>query len=1040
MKTIIQKNLKYMVLLPLILWQTNVLAQQNIHGKVIDGKTSQALPGVNIVVKGTTNGTATDPNGNYSLSVSASNDTLIYSYIGYQSQTVPIMGRSEINVKLMSRALQGKQLVVIGYGTQQKRDLTGSISTVNSKQFKKNVTPSIGDALQGRVAGVSVQNSGTPGAAPYVKIRGPATFGNNQPLYVVDGVPVGGIQDFDLSDVKSIQVLKDASAAAIYGSRAANGVIIITTKQGQKGKVKVNYNGYYGSQSIVKRYDMLNSTQYQKFDDLILQNAGWSIPPANDPNSSNYVDPNKVNTNWQNAAFVPATIQKHDITISGGTKNSTYALSGSYFDQGGTLKGPGPSFNRYTGRINVDNTFGKFEVKSSAYYANWKKINLTGLHGASPIFDILHAIPIQPIYDPNNVGGYSGTDGQIEPTISLNVIGANNLLQSNTNVDRFLGSITAKYNFMSNLYYKMQYSYDNSFVKGFQFIPDYNLGFFYNNSNAKLDVNEDRYNTQIVQNTLHYKKDIGDNHIGLMVGYTQTVSNHNNLHGHAEGYTQPYFEVLNAGTQNKNTSGYQQKNTLRSFLGRLTYNYKDTYLVNGTLRRDGSSRFSPKHKYGIFPSISLGWRISNESFFNSISFLKKNVNDLKLRASYGKLGNQDIGDYAYTAFINNYAHYEFNGNMAQGDIQVSLANPNIQWETNISRDIGLDIGLLNDKVTLNIDYYNNLAENILVQVPIPPSTGSVSAPTINAASLLNKGLEFSADYKGSKGAFHYDVSGNLSTLHNKVLSLGQGNSAIYGNGTKTVVGGSIGEFYGYVTNGIFQNWDQVYNYATQNQAPNGGRNSVTAQTHTAPGDFKFKDLNGDGKITADGDRTFLGSPIPKFKYGFNANLSYKNWDMSIFFQGVYGNKILNRMRQLVQDEAGYGNYDTYVYNNHWTSQNHSNTVPRPVYGDPNNNGRNSNRWLEDGSYLQLKNLQIGYTIPHKISNKVGINNLRIYVQGQNVFTITKYSGYSPIISHVLTGVSRGGPSGTADGLFSRGVDVGSYPQPRTLSLGLTLGF
>jgi len=1025
MKTYLQHRIRVLFFLPLLLWQTNVFAQQTVTGVVKDAKTMESLPGVNILVKGTTNGTSTGVKGEFTLTPQSLSDTLVFSYVGYKTQMVPLNGRTQINVMLQQQTLMGQQMVVVGYGVQKKQDLTGSISVINSDNFKKDVTPSIGDALQGRMAGVTVQTSGDPGAAPIIKIRGPATFSDNSPLYVVDGVPVGGIQDFNLDDVASIQVLKDASAAAIYGSRAANGVVIITTKQGKKGPVKVDYKAYYGTQSITGRYKMINSKQYQTLDNLELTNAGMAIAPANDPSSQYYVDPNKINTNWQDATFKSATVQNHNLTISGGDQNSTFAITGNYFNQGGTIQGPGPDFTRYSGRINSDHTFGKFKVSESVYYAHWDKINLTGLHLTSPIMDIVHALPTQPIYDPNRVGGYSGTNANIRKAISLNVIGANNLLENTTKVNRFLGKLSAQYSFTKDLYYKVQFSYDHSNVSGFNFIPQYDLGFFYTNDIAKLDMNRNEYSTQLLENTLHYKKDLGNNHFTVLVGYTQQQDKFNTIDGHAEGYTQPYFKVLNAGSENKTTTGFQNENGLRSYLGRVTYNYNDTYLINGTIRYDGSSRFSSSHKYGTFPSVSAGWRLSNESFFNNIAFLKKNVNNLKIRASWGTMGNQNIGDYAYSAYINSNANYNFNNTLVNGATQIALADPNIKWETTVSRDVGLDLGMWNDKLDLTVDYYNNLSKDILLQVPIPMSVGAVGYPTVNAASLLNKGLEFSLEYRNSAGALNYDVSANLATLKNKVLSLGEGNKPIYGNMSKTEVGQPIGQIYGYVMEGIFQNQQEVQNHAYQ-------------EPGTAPGDIMFKDLNGDGVITSE-DRTYLGSAIPKFTYGFNANLSYKNWDLSMFIQGSYGNKIVNRVRQTIELMDGYGNYDQYVYNNHWTPQNHSTTVPRAIFSDPNNNGRDSQRWVEDGSYLRLQNIQIGYTLPKKLLSQFGISNIRVYAQGQNVLTLTKYTGYSPVISSV--NAAYDGPIGGGnDGLFSRGVDVGAYPQPRTLSMGISLDF
>ncbi|HKK45023.1 MAG TPA: TonB-dependent receptor [Balneolaceae bacterium] len=1017
------------------------MAQHTVTGSVKDASTNKGLPGVNILVQGTTQGTSTDAKGHYELTAPSATDTLIFSFIGYQTRKVPIKGRSQINLTMQPQTISGKQMVVVGYGTQQKEDITGSISTVKSKNLKNTTSPMLGDALQGRVAGVSVQNSGTPGSAPKVKIRGPSTFGNNEPLYVVDGVPVGGIQDFDLNDIKSIQVLKDASAAAIYGTQAANGVVLITTKNGQKGKVRVSYNGYYGLENITQRYNMLNSRQYQKLDNEELRNANMPLAPANDPNSQYYVDPSSINTNWQDATFTTANTQNHSLTVSGGGENGSFAITGNYFNEGNTIKGPGPDYTRYSGRVNSDYTFGKFKVSEKMYYAHWDKTNLTGLHLTSPITDILHALPTQPIYSDTRLGGYSGTDSDIRKAISLNVIGANNLLESHTNTNRFLGAVTGQYNILDNLYYKVRFSYDHSLVSGKRFTPRYDLGFFYQNDIAKLDENRDKSTTQIVQNTLHYEQDFGSHHIKAFIGYTQQISEFNTIDGHAEGYSRPYFKVLSAGTENQTSTGTKNSHTLRSFLGRINYSYKDRYLVHGTLRRDGSSRFAPSNRYATFPSVSIGWRVSNEPFFADVDF----INELKLRASYGRLGNQDIGNYAYSAYINSNANYVFGNQLANGATQINLVDPNIKWETNISRDIGIDMALFSNKFHVNADYYNNKAEDVLVGVPIPLSTGSNSNPTVNGASLRNKGFEFKLEYQDRSGELSYDLSANFSTLQNKVLSLGQGGKPIYGNGTKTAVGHSLGALYGYVANGIFQNWDEVYNHAYQNQKLDsngnydmGARDQTTAANFTAPGDIRFKDLNGDGKITS-ADRTYLGSAIPKYKYGFNADLQYNQWSLSMFFQGAYGNKIVNRVRQTVELMDGYGNYDQYVYDHHWTQKNHSNTVPRAIYGDPNDNGRDSKRWVEDGSYLRLKNIKLSYTLPEDLTNRIGIRNLLIYVQGQNVFTITKYKGYSPVISSVNASID-GPVGGGQSGLFSRAADVGSYPQPRTLSVGMSIDF
>lgn len=1033
--------LKYLGLTVLIvvLSAVNVLGQQTISGTVANAETGEPLIGVNILVKGTTSGTTTDDKGHYSLSVSSLQDTLVFSFVGYKAQIVPISGRTTIDIALKPQALVGKELVVVGYGTQKKKNITGAISSIDAKDLKKTTSPSIADALAGRVAGVSIQTSGDPGAAPMIKIRGPNSFGSNQPLYVIDGVPVGGIQDFNLNDVASIQILKGVAAAAIYGSRAANGVVIITTKNGKAGEVKVHYEGYYGVQHIVQRYDMIGTKEYGMLIREEIKNAhaqglsqNVTIPPAVDQSSSYYISPNEINTNWQDATFKPAAIQSHNVSISGGSQNSTFSVTGSYFNQGSTVEA-GPKYKRYSGRINLTQTFGNFEVHESLYYSHSDKVNLTGLHLTAGVLDIVKAIPIMPVRDSSRVGGYGGTRSNIERAIVLNVIGANNLLESTTKVNRFLGSASAQYNFMENLYYKIQYSYDQSTVDLYNFVPVYDLGFFYQNTIAKLDRGQNQYNTQILQNTLHYSKDIGGHHFTVMLGYTQQVNTFNNFGGHSEGYTKPYYKVLNAGLENKTSAGYKTRSTMRSYFGRITYNYKGTYLLQGVLRRDGSSRFAPSNRYGTFPSVSVGWMISNEPFFEGISF----INSLKLRAGYGVLGSQDIAPYLYTAEINPYANYNFGNSVVKGATQISLVDPDIKWETTISRDIGIDMTLFNNKLSITADYFNNKTKDILVAVPIPLTTGSTTSPVVNGATIRNKGFEFTAEYSNTAGSFHYSLHGNFSILHNEVLSLGAGDKPIFGDGSKTAVGHSIGAVFGYVADGLFQNKSEI-NTVPPDEPGYDPDKWAYQEAFTAPGDIRFKDLNGDGIITS-ADRTFLGSAIPKFKYGFSANLRYKQWDFSFFFMGVYGNKIVNRVRQSVSNMIGYNNATEYVFNNHWTPENRSTNVPRAVFGDPNNNARMSQRWVEDGSYLRLKNIQIGYSLPQKFLAEAGISNLRIYLQGQNVFTLTGYSGYTPVISSSNTAID-GPVGGGNDGLFSRGVDVGSYPQPRTISLGISLRF
>lgn len=993
-----------------------------VTGVVSDGQTGEPLPGANVrVMSDPSIGTATNVNGEYSLAVPSPRDTLVVSFIGYNTEEVPVLGRTTIDVTLSAAALEGDEVVVVGYGTQRKADLTGSVSVVEPEQLKRSSAPTIEGALQGKVAGVAVKSSGAPGETPVVRIRGTATFGNNDPLYIVDGVPVDDISDFSMADIESVQVLKDAAAAAIYGARAANGVVIITTEQGSEGGLQIAYDGSVGRANIYQRIDMLDRQGYQDLMNEMLANASLPPAPANDPSSDFYID--DVDTDWQDETLEAGLRTQHDLTISGGNDISRYAISGGYLDQQGTVRGPAPAYRRYSVRVNSDHALGRFKFGESAYLARSHQNRQESRHEISLINNMIKAIPTMPIYDSSRLGGFGGADANNMRAITLNPIGVNELLESEVNVNRALVNLWGQYELIDGLNYKLNFSYDLRESDDHLFVPQYDLGFFFTEENGNLSTFQRERSYRLVENTLTYANTFGQHNVNVLAGYTREESNYSWVGGLGEGYPTDQFVTLEAAEGTVTPYDYETNFTLESLLGRVTYDYAGRYLLTATVRRDGSSRFGENNRYGVFPSFSAGWRISDESFFD-VGF----INDLKLRGSWGQLGNQNIGDYPFTAFINQFPTYSFNGQEAQGAIQVALANEDIKWETNESWDVGLDATLFDAKVLLTADYYDNTSTDILLAVPIPFTVGSVENPTVNAAELSNTGFEFAVTLQNDLENLNYDLSANVTTWNNEVVSLGDG-EPIYGAASITEVGSEVGQLFGYETDGLFQNTDEIcYDASGASCAESGQAFQVP---ETAPGDVRFVDQNGDGLINEE-DRTYLGSAIPDFFYGFNANFGYKAWDLSLFLQGTYGNEIYNQQRVIIENMAGYDNMAATTLDR-WTPENTDTDIPRAIYEDPNGNARASDRFVEDGSYLRLQNLTLGYTLPGRFVQAVGGQSVRIYFTGENLFTITGYSGLDPDLGDDGDEVDN-------DGLFSAGFDAGAWPNPRIFRIGAQLRF
>ncbi len=986
---------------------------------IVTSEAGMALPGVSVYVKGTPSiGTITNEKGFYRLEVPQETSTLVFSSIDMQSTEVGIAGKTAINVVLKRSITEQEEVVIIGYGTQRKKDLTGSISTVDPKVLNKVATNDVLKALQGQVAGVSVTSGGQPGAAPAIRIRGVGNFSSNTPLFIIDGVQAP-VNDMVIADIETIQVLKDGSAAAIYGSRAANGVIIITTKRGKTGKFKLDYNGYYGVQNIVKRYDVANAQQYQELVNEASANAEpvQLVKPANDPTSALFVK--NINTNWQDEAFKTGQIQEHTIGISGGSEAAKYYVSVNFFDHRGTVAGKGPSYKRYSFRINTDFKQGRFKFGESFNYAKVDQRFMTFLHTGNILGYIVNAIPTLPVYDSSTRDGYSSASQTIHGSYTANPIGFNNVLDSKTERFRFFGNAYGEVEIAKWLKYKVSLGYERTDWRDFYFEPIHDLGWFYVNNIAKLNDWRGSGNTGTIENTLTFDKTIGRHTINALAGQSVLESNVSRTNAHAEGFTQPYFPVLSNGTSGVSVTGTEDKNRLSSYFGRVNYIYDDKYLMTATIRRDGSSRFAPKIRWGNFPALALAWKLHNEKFFQSI--LPDFVNQAKLRASYGELGNQEIGNYQYQAFINSYAHAVFGNQLALGATQTGFAVPDIKWETMISRNVGIDVELFR-KFTFSAEYFRNTGKDVLLRVQIPGSTGVYpgESPVVNGASILNTGFEFQLGYSDKKGGFTYNINANISTLKNEVLALGYGNNPIYGYGnlTKTEVGREVGELYGWVIDGIFQSKAEI-------DALNAKSPIKRYQEElTRPGDFRYRDIDGrdkDGKLTGtpdgkidDDDRTYLGSAIPKLYYGLNANVSYKQFDLSVVASGVSGNKIYNSIRAGIEGGGGWDNYGTRLLDR-WTPTHTNTNVPRVVMFDPNKNGRASARWLENGSFFRITTLQVGYTLPSQILQKAHLSNARLYITAQNLVTITKYTGFDPDFAN-------------NNGLFDRAIDNGLYPN------------
>lgn len=1007
----------------------NLFAQSTVTGVVKDAISGEGIPGASVVEKGTTNGIMTDINGNFSIEIKNLSDTLVISYIGYKSAIIPIKDQSSIEVLLELNSIAVDEVVVIGYGTQKKKVVTGSISSISSDEINSTPNLRIDQSMQGRTAGVQVTNlSGQPGEAPTIRIRGTGTTGNADPLYVVDGIPSDGIDYLNPSDIESIDVLKDAASAAIYGARAANGVVLITTKSGQKGKMNVTYSGYYGLQNVAKKLDMLNADQYKTLMNDGARNAGLS-----EPFDLNEIS--KYNTDWQKELFQKnAPMTNNQIKISGANEKSNYYASLSYFSQQGIIGGDKSQFERYTGRINASHqvtNWLKFGTNMAYSHINRKGIDSnTSFNGAYS--SALNIDPLTPVYQtdpdiletsPYNdepvVTNSSGEVYGISKYIGAEIVNPLALLEIQTGltrVDKIVSNAFAEIQIIDGLKFKSTLGVDLAYVLGDSYRPLYYLnGAQLNIGKTSVSKNIDRYFTWQNENTLNYNKSIGNHNFSLLIGMSESKKNYENLTGFNTmvPINQPYLNMA-TDTAWVSTGGAYQEAWLSTF-GRILYNYKSKYAITAILRRDGSSKFGPEKRYGIFPSVGVSWAITDENFIPK----PDKIDYIKLRASWGLNGNDKIGNFQYLSVMDYSRGYIFGGGRIVGASPQYIENPEIHWEETVQTDLAIDISAYGGKLSGTLDYYNKTTKGLLEVAPIPAHVGN-NAPVSNIGSVQNKGVELSLNWRHALKKFNYSVGINAAYNKNKMLNIANDEGilsgaswAVAGMVTRSEEGLPIAYFYGFKTDGIFQSQAEVFQHI--------GSTGEVLQPNAVAGDVRFVDVNNDG-ILNDDDRTMIGNPTPDMTFGMNASVTYKQFDFSFLLTGTYGNDIFNGSQR---QDLRFTNRTTAILDR-WTDTNPSNEVPRYTWIDANNNYRISDLYVEDGSYLRVKNVQLGYTIPSKVLNVIKATKWRFYVSVENLYTLTKYTGADPEIGAMSS--------------FDIGIDRGIYPQARIIRFGTTLIF
>lgn len=1015
-----------------LLFSLHAYAQSDfvVTGKVVDDQ-NEVVVGASVVVKGTTNGTTTDANGSYSISVPSGDVTLVFSFIGYASQEVSVNNRTQIDVSLVTDIATLNEVVVIGYQTVKKKDLTGATGIVEMSDARKITSQSVGESLQGLIPGVTVRNGGAPGSNAAIEIRGVSNFGSSAPLYVIDGMMADANVTINPSDIASIQVLKDASAAAIYGSRAGNGVIIITTKKGEDGPAKISVSARTGVQELPNTWDVMDAPQYLATINQQYQNSRVALPIGIEEQLAD----NTINTDWQDEVFRTGQIHDYNVGISQGSKNSNVFVSLGYYKNKGVLISN--DFERASLRVNSETKKGRFTFGENIMLSNSRGHYPGG--GINAFYESALSLPIIAVRGPQyanipfNPGSWGMGTSEI-PSYATNYVANTNLDKVNYNYAKLVGNAYASLKIIDGLNYRFNVGAETSFDY-FKEVR-YDGIWRYANQMPHTSVNETRqtFTNFLLEHTLNFDRTFGKHAISAVVGFVRTEQKRATTSGGKLDLTTvngKVFTTINSATGESSAAGGTPLFwRAHGYLGRVNYTYNDRYMLTLTGRIDQDSRFGSDYRTGYFPSVAAAWRISNESFFDV-----EQITDLKLRASYGKLGFSDVlNSWDYVSVVNTFPRAIFGVNQIpyQGAYQSLLTNSDIRWETRIQKNIGVDASLFSDRLSVSLDVYRSDSEDVLVFLPMASYLGGSGSPAVNAASISNRGVEFSATYRSrltSDSPFKWDVTANFTTIKNEVLSVGNmgkdasGNKVDYiepNNFIRAQVGHSIGQWYVIKTRGIFRSQEEIDSYMSSE--------GVVIQPNAKPGDVKYVDANDDGVINND-DRQYAGSPWPTLQAGAQFNLSYKQFSLNLQLVGVFGSTNYNDVRRAL-DSYELANFRRGI--DPWSPENPNGSDPRLAVNqgsDPTvstNNMVQTDRWLESGAYVRVRNIELGYALPQSLISKASFNNVRVFVSGQNLLTLTKYKGLDPDVQGA--------------GIISRGFDVGNWPASRVISVGLTADF
>lgn len=993
------------------------LSAQNVTGTVTDAQNGEPLIGVTVKSLDGTGMAVTDFDGNYTVTA-GSKERLLFSYVGYVDKVIPTGGKTRIDVQMESDVQTLEDVVVIGYGVQKKADLTGAVGVVDMKEANKTASTNIYEMLQGQVPGISVSTTSQPGVMSQVQIRGVGSFNTVGPLYVIDGLIVNDVNHINPNEIETMQVLKDASAAAIYGARGANGVILITTKRGKKGEPTLDATATWSISDMPRKINMMSATDFMRYNEQAYLNAGEDWPAANysEEMKEKYIH----QTDWQKAKFQTGFTQDYNVMYTQGSDKVNMAIGGGFLNQTGVIDGP--EYKRFTARMNADATYGILKIGENLTFQHTVSDETTG----SGFWNALSMPSVIPVYNPDegsHRGGFGYGDSNFL-TYTSNPIGEQQRYQDHTVNNRVLGNVYAELTLFKHFTYKLNFGVDAWFGrhKNFDYGYTIRMNSIETHFTDALYDNRDQRITTILDNTLTYENTFGKHHLTVLAGHTAEDVNWHWLE--AIGYDQqvPGLVEIDLAADQHSMTGSEQERRQLSYLGRIDYGYDGKYLAQFNFRSDGSSKFGPNNRRGYFPSFSLGWRISEEKFFEPA---KKYVDNLKIRASWGKVGDmQSLGNYSYIPSIDHSGPYEGfyaifgpskNETVLNGATQSAMVNVNLGWETKTTTNVGLDFNMFGNRLFGTFEWFTAKSTDLLLNKPQAWATGVGSVWT-NYGEMRNTGIELSLGWRDRVGDLDYSISANLSTIRNKVLRLGE--SYVMQSYTRTEVGRSISDFYLIPFDGIFQSMDEVYDHTT---TLDDGTVKVI-QPDAKPGDVRYVDVNGDGQIDTN-DRTWAGSPLPKFELGVNVSLSFKGFDFNMLWAGKFGNKIYNQLRKNLLNF----NVDNIPADaTPWTWDNPSTEYPRMLAGTTSNNIEYCDRFLESGTYFRLKNLQLGYTVPLSITSKFFVKRLRAYISATNLLTLTSYKGYDPDI--ICTNV------------YGQGIDGGQYPSCRQINFGLQVGF